>query len=309
MENYKCICGREFMNSQAFNGHKSHCKEHQIEKYGNLDKLFISDNIRHNSVKKTCANKFKDYYISKIENDRVNLENWISEQHKCEKCGKVMTEYFGSGRFCSRACANTRNHSIETKEKIKKSFEEKNKELLNKYYKNPKRCVICGNIINYECSRRKTCSKKCKYLLKYPQEYNKSVYKLYRKQCHFTFKLYDYYDELDLDLINIYGMYKIYSSSNRLNNNINGVSRDHMYSILDGFVNKVDPYLISHPANCKIIKQIDNASKHSNSSITLDELMERVEKFNIKYGYYKNNIDYTKLEEFNNFNKESIKLL
>jgi len=26
--NYKCECGKEFDNSQAFNGHKSHCKIH-----------------------------------------------------------------------------------------------------------------------------------------------------------------------------------------------------------------------------------------------------------------------------------------
>lgn len=306
MGNYKCICGREFTSPQSFNGHKSHCKEHQIAKYGNLDKLSVTDNIRRKNIKKTCTNKFKDYYIDKINKNNIALENWILEQHRCERCGKVMTEYYGSGRFCSRTCANAHCHSAETKEKLKKYFEEKNKD---KYYKNPKRCAVCGNIIDYEHSRRKTCSKKCEYLSKHPQEYDKPVYKLYRKQCHFTFKLYDYSDELDLDLINIYGMYKVCSSSNRCNNNTNGVSRDHMYSILDGFVNKVDPYIISHPANCKIIKQVDNASKHSNSSITLDELIERVRKFNIKYGYYKNDIDYTKLEEFNNFNKKITELV
>ena len=37
----------------------------------------------------------------------------------CEKCGKVTEEKFGSGRFCSRACANARTHSAETKERIR----------------------------------------------------------------------------------------------------------------------------------------------------------------------------------------------
>lgn len=29
-----------------------------------------------------------------------------------------MTKKFGSGRFCSRSCANTRKHSEETKSKL-----------------------------------------------------------------------------------------------------------------------------------------------------------------------------------------------
>ena len=40
----------------------------------------------------------------------------------CEKCGKVTEEKFGSGRFCSRACANARTHSAETKEKIRRGI-------------------------------------------------------------------------------------------------------------------------------------------------------------------------------------------
>ena len=39
----------------------------------------------------------------------------------CERCGKQVedSEKFGSGRFCSRACANARIHSAETKDKIR----------------------------------------------------------------------------------------------------------------------------------------------------------------------------------------------
>jgi hypothetical protein len=42
----------------------------------------------------------------------------------CERCGKQVedSEKFGSGRFCSRACANARTHSEETKDKIRKSI-------------------------------------------------------------------------------------------------------------------------------------------------------------------------------------------
>ena len=42
--------------------------------------------------------------------------------YTCERCGKVTEEKFGSGRFCSRACANTRERSSEVKEKIRKGI-------------------------------------------------------------------------------------------------------------------------------------------------------------------------------------------
>ena len=35
----------------------------------------------------------------------------------CENCGKESTEKFGSGRFCSRSCANSRTFSDEAKQK------------------------------------------------------------------------------------------------------------------------------------------------------------------------------------------------
>ena len=48
---------------------------------------------------------------------QMQLNIWLAEQHKCEHCGRVMTEKFGSGHFCSRACANSREFSEETKQK------------------------------------------------------------------------------------------------------------------------------------------------------------------------------------------------
>jgi len=39
---------------------------------------------------------------------------------KCKKCGKEHDGSFGSGKFCSRACANSRIRTEETKKKISK---------------------------------------------------------------------------------------------------------------------------------------------------------------------------------------------
>ena len=110
MNQYTCVCGRIFYNPQAFNGHKSHCHQHQINKYGNLDK-YINDRKR---INKKAAQTRSD--INKLTK-KQQLSEWVSEYHVCEHCGKVMTVYYGSGRFCSSECAHSRTQTEEINEK------------------------------------------------------------------------------------------------------------------------------------------------------------------------------------------------
>lgn len=108
---FKCECGKEFTNPQSFNGHKSNCHVHILTKYPSVEEYYKN--------KKPLSNN------GAIKSHQKKLDRearWISEKHTCEKCGKIMTEKFGSGRFCSRACANSRNHSLETISKIKTSI-------------------------------------------------------------------------------------------------------------------------------------------------------------------------------------------
>ena len=97
-----------------------------------------------------------------------------------------------------------------------------------------------------------------------------------------------YPEEFDFNLIEQYGWYK---AKNR-GNNPNGVSRDHIYSIEEGYKNLIDPYIISHPANCMLIQQRKNASKHIKSNISIERLIEKIKQWNEKYGVYENKIDY-----------------
>ena len=53
--------------------------------------------------------------------------------------------------------------------------------------------------------------------------------------------------------------------------------------IKEGFLNKIDPKIISHPANCQLLLHKDNIKKYINSSITLNELYQRIIKWNDKY--------------------------
>ena len=96
---YTCICGKEFTNSQAINGHKCHCKKYltTVNKY---DSYLLMRKLSLAKTHKTQKNN------NKIKKDFYNKQ-WKNEQHHCEHCGKLMLEKYGSGRFCSRSCANS----------------------------------------------------------------------------------------------------------------------------------------------------------------------------------------------------------
>jgi hypothetical protein len=91
----------------------------------------------------------------------------------------------------------------------------------------------------------------------------------------FNFDINQYNNKFDLDLIKEYGRY----SPKNKGNNLNGVSKDHMYSVRDGFINNVDPEIIRHPANCKLLLHSENNKKNYNSSITIEELKERIKNW------------------------------
>lgn len=129
--------------------------------------------------------------------------------------------------------------------------------------------VAANFVINLRQSKNKAICEDCRY----------NYYKAYRPSCEFRFTLSDYPGEFDFDLIKKHGWYK---AKNR-GNNLNGVSRDHLYSVKDGFTNKVDPAMISHPANCKLVVHTDNQKKNVKSEITLEELIERIKIWNLKY--------------------------
>ena len=154
MLNLICVCGAEFENAQKFNSHKSHCQAHYIHKYGSLEEYEAHKAAKHKAASEALqlkANTAK----------QTALEAWVAEQHKCERCGDVMTTKFGSGRFCSRACANARELSDETKAKISQSLvkpdELKVKRIRPKAELKPKirfikpedKCLVCGKELKF----------------------------------------------------------------------------------------------------------------------------------------------------------------
>lgn len=213
----------------------------------------------------------------------------------CENCNEINTGSY-SDRFCSKKCSksfSTKNDNsreqkdaicidCESKIKINKRASlktcrcEKCKILLRKkqYKENNKRiCKYCGNEIDKQF---KLICEKCSNFYR----------NVYRDRCSFKFDLNKYKDEFDLTLYKKYGTY---TAKNR-GNNFNGIVRDHMFSVYDAYKISLDPILVSHPANCKLMINIYNLNKNRKSSITLQELILRILKFESKYKTENNKI-------------------
>lgn len=277
VENICPYCGKLLlMNKKTFANHVRWCKSNP--KY---------DIIRNST-------------ISKIKNKNTKKKEYTCY---CTVCGKEYkvncTEHiFNIKKYkktCSDNCAK-----ILTANKVNKI--NKNKKIaaaLSKCNIITKTCLYCNNVFNTKKEKQQFCSKDCSIKYRKEQKYKnadkKLIIRYYKKCCEFTFALNDYPNEFDFNLIKEYGWYK---AKNR-GNNLNGISRDHIYSRNKGFENLIDPYLISHPANCQLLRHNDNVSKHIKCDISLEELINKVDNWNKKYGEYPNKIDYSIFESNN----------
>ena len=205
----------------------------------------------------------------------------------CLNCQESHSGEYGSGKFCSMKCArsfstkskrNEINKKVSVKMTGKKLSDEhkKNIELstnFNRKQKILKHCVACNTELWCSLSdKRKYCSRKCWI---FDIEQNRTSFASYSKNCKFDFNVYDYPLKFNLQLIEEFGWYK---AANR-GCNLHGISRDHMLSVRSGFEMGVDPSLIKHPANCELMQQNNNSKKRANSSITLEELLKRIQNW------------------------------
>lgn len=58
----------------------------------------------------------------------MNLQQWLSEEHRCEYCAKIMHNFYGSGRFCSAQCArafSTSKNRQAISRKVSKTLSDK----------------------------------------------------------------------------------------------------------------------------------------------------------------------------------------
>lgn len=286
VENICPYCGEVLMmNKRSFANHVRWCKK----------------NPRYSEIKESC--------ISKLKSKPSKQKTYICQ---CEVCGKEYevqcTEYiYKLGKYrktCCDNCAkqltvNNTDNKLKNK-KISEAFQQK-----PSYKKHIIRtCKYCGVQFETHSHNRIFCSCLCsnryRKLGGCKDINDKKLKSIYKSSCQFNFALNSYPGEFDFSLIEKYGWYK---AKNR-GNNLNGVSRDHIYSRDKGFENLIDPYIISHPANCQLLRHNDNMSKNSDCDIELESLIEKIKKWNQKYGEYPNTIDYKLFESLGiNFQK------
>lgn len=174
LKTYTCVCGEVFTAPNKFNSHKNHCRTHIEHKYGSYEEYLRICTRNHELV------GHKNRLNAEMRKKR-NLQKWVSEQHKCEHCGKVLTKKYGSGRFCSRSCAASRPKRKETRalisSSILKTINERN---LREVYRlaairkalkyghtlhnvpEEGRCVVCGAVTKKRNGvLNKTCSASC----------------------------------------------------------------------------------------------------------------------------------------------------
>lgn len=281
VENICPYCGEVLMmNKRSFANHVRWCKK----------------NPRYAEIKESC--------ISKLKSKPSKQKTYICQ---CEVCGKEYevqcTEHKHKLGKYRKTCCDKCSKQLTT---LKTNNEIKIEKLKSHYISNIliKKCEYCGKEYSTKKQNRKFCSIECaikQRSLTYYKNCNEQKLKhLYKFSCQFKFSLNSFPNEFDFSLIEKYGWYK---AKNR-GDNLNGVSRDHIYSRDKGFENLIDPYIISHPANCQLLRHNDNASKHSDCDIEIENLINKIKEWNQKYGEYPNTIDYKLFESLGiNFQK------
>jgi hypothetical protein len=236
-------------------------------------------------------------YTQIAEKSRIKkaklIEEYLKFPNKCSECNEILPYDKKFNKFCNQSCAAAYNTKARVRNGWKPSIEQRKKtseSLTGKTYIQPilsHSICPCGIKIEFMSNSPKSyCSKSCS--IKYAPSWiairekarkNRSALTNYRTDCAFKFNLADYPDEFDFTLIESYGWYKAKNKGD----NLNGVSRDHMISVKYGFENGIDPKIISHPANCRLIRHNDNVSKGKKNYISLEELHKRIEEWNLKY--------------------------
>ena len=242
--------------------------------------LFTHVDRSHLALKKYSAGHNGHYGIlaarAKQEKDEKIIEYMLSPT-VCKKCNDILEYDSRNNNFCSHSCSASVNNKLRSP-----VTEETKIKIANKIKKTRFTCLcnICKQEFKSIDPLKTYCTKKCKSnKRKEEMRAARPALTNYRTDCKFRFNLKDYPDEFNFLLIEQHGWY---SASNR-GNNLTGVSRDHMVSVRYGFDNNVNPDIISHPANCRLLSQSDNSSKCSKCSITLDELLVRIKEWDLKY--------------------------
>lgn len=239
----------------------------------------------------TCRNIFVNKYLRNYDKvsdtfkqkKKEKEEKYLEQPKKCLHCNSIILYDNRDNSYCNHSCfakATNSNREYNWNDKIRESI---HKYLIENGIKEEGKigiyeinCKGCDKTFEANRCDKRYCSENCRKDFK---RKNMNDYQKYKSDCNFKFNLKDYSDYFDFKLVEKYGWY---SPTNK-KNNLKGVSRDHMLSVREGFEKAIDTNLISHPANCELMIHNDNISKNKKSSITIEELINRIKEFEEKY--------------------------
>jgi hypothetical protein len=244
-----------------------------------------------------CRNIFVNKYLRNYDKvsdtfkqkKKEKEEKYLENPKKCLHCDTIIPYDSKDNNYCNHSCFASESNGrreVTWGDKISdgiKRYIEKNGYFgaLVNIPNSPGRNKIhleniCPNCNAVFHKKSKYCNNNCRREF---ERKNMDEYQKYRLDSNFKFNLADYSDEFDFSLVSEHGWY---SPTNK-KNNLGGVSRDHMLSVREGFEMGIDPKIISHPANCRLMIHNDNISKNKKSVITIKELLDRIEKFEEMY--------------------------
>jgi len=159
---------------------------------------------------------------------------------------------------------------VFSKETLKKIGEGSKKKIFTEEYREKLRIAGTGQI-----QTKETIDKRINTRIKLGQI---TPYELLDEQSKYRKKV-DYFTRLSIK--------KYFTEENLKNIGPTGKEGaeqiDHNYSVITGFINNISPYIIGHICNLRIISWEENSSKCNRCDITLDELCENIENFELVY--------------------------
>jgi len=227
----------------------------------------------------------------------VKDSNWLfREYHINKKSTRQIADFVGCHRSCIRywlrkfGIASREVGCTEGKEKERYSKELISKELqkYNYFLKSIEIDKYSHKIITFICNRGHEVTQRLDswYRSKYKCKEcwiedlsgeNSKFWKSYPKDSFKQFKLYRA-RVLQLTKQNI-KKYINYINPSKLPLGKNKYNIDHIYSVYEGFINKVSPEIISSPINLQVLWYSDNIKKSSTSWMSIEELYRRYESW------------------------------
>lgn len=228
------------------------------------------------SLGKFCSLSCGTKYRNKVNREIVTKKYQLNPTN-CDCCQAPLEYEKRKNKFCSHSCAA----KVTSKTPRKRGPNPVQKPICSKV-----KFILCKHTNKYYSNKNPDGT------IRRSSPYIKTLKEKYYTASRFRFNVYNYPEEFDLTLIDQYGWYTCPGKKRKKQiRNTSGVSRDHIISVSYGFANNIDPKIIAHPANCRIVLQSENKRKAGKCDITLVQLLEKIKLWEEKYTERDNGIE------------------